>query len=450
MKSKLSIFNFQYSNIPKLEIGDWQLEIFPIVWRLAILTLPLQTRWFSEASLANWPWEQGRLSFYVSWFFILATILLARKIKLSKNLPQEKFWKFFIPLILLFLSTLIGARFEADALRAVLQWWLQVSLLALFVYSLVHSGVSKKQVAMWFVISLLPHAALGLRQFVSQQVIGSAWLGIAAQNPQNLGVSVIEAGGLRILRSYGNFPHPNIFGGWLAVGYLVTLWLAGSAKKPLGTITWSIISAVFAAACIFSFSRTAWLAVVIGATIFLFLSIRQKISQGRKFDNLKGVFLALLLSFITIGAIVIPERNLFFSRFNGNARLEAKSMQERATSLQMGLAIFRRNLFFGTGPNAELYDLAKLLPQKISDAPLESPHNVFLLALINFGIIGFLSLVWIFWLCRRFVIRHSSFVIPLVVLALFDHYLWSYWSGQTLSAIGFLLVFLDDEPNGEA
>ncbi|MBU0540091.1 hypothetical protein KKC31_00300, partial [Patescibacteria group bacterium] len=96
------------------------------------------------------------------------------------------------------------------------------------------------------------------------------------------------------------------------------------------------------------------------------------------------------------------------------------------------------------------YDLAKLLPQKISDAPLESPHNVFLLALINFGIIGFLSSVWIFCLCRRFVIRHSSFVIPLVVLALFDHYLWSYWSGQTLSAIGFLLVFLDDEPNGEA
>src|SRR5690349_8627644 len=47
-------------------------------WRLALLALPWQTRWFSEGPmLGGLPWEQGRWAFYLSWIPLGLTVLMA-------------------------------------------------------------------------------------------------------------------------------------------------------------------------------------------------------------------------------------------------------------------------------------------------------------------------------------------------------------------------------------
>lgn len=54
----------------RVDVPRW----FAIAWRVTILALPWQTRWFLDAQLAGWPWEQGRVSFYLSWIPLLLTI----------------------------------------------------------------------------------------------------------------------------------------------------------------------------------------------------------------------------------------------------------------------------------------------------------------------------------------------------------------------------------------
>jgi hypothetical protein len=47
-------------------------------WRLAILALPWQTRWFAEGpALGGLPWEQGRWAFYLSYIPLGITVLMA-------------------------------------------------------------------------------------------------------------------------------------------------------------------------------------------------------------------------------------------------------------------------------------------------------------------------------------------------------------------------------------
>ena len=59
--------------------------MFELLWRLSILTLPFQTRWFHDASLAGWPWEQGRWSVYVSWGLMLGTVAVGMILPLTKG-----------------------------------------------------------------------------------------------------------------------------------------------------------------------------------------------------------------------------------------------------------------------------------------------------------------------------------------------------------------------------
>ncbi len=56
-------------------------------------------------------------------------------------------------------------------------------------------------------------------------MLANKYFGLAQQNPGNLGVSVLEIDGYRILRSYGSLPHPNILGGFLFVSIIVGIYL---------------------------------------------------------------------------------------------------------------------------------------------------------------------------------------------------------------------------------
>ncbi len=173
--------------IPPIAIGGMTNALtkifFSIAWRLAVLVLPWQTRWFSDASLAGWPWEQGRLSFYASWFIIITATILGFKTS-SQNSSQLAPTKVVRPnhfcwfiFLMLFAGSLFFSGGASGAFRAIGQWWAQIFLLGLFVVALRRAAVSHRKITTWFVISLLPHIALGVWQYATQKVVGSSWLG---------------------------------------------------------------------------------------------------------------------------------------------------------------------------------------------------------------------------------------------------------------------------------
>ena len=69
--------------------------------------------------------------------------------------------------------------------------------------------------ALW--LSGLAQGLLAIWQFLSQGVLASKWLGLAAHLASDQGSFVVEFGGERWLRAYGSFGSPNSLGIYLAV-----------------------------------------------------------------------------------------------------------------------------------------------------------------------------------------------------------------------------------------
>lgn len=367
------------------------------------------------------------MAIYASWIPLFLTVLLA---EIGKAKPKKG------PFFFAGAGFLVFASLFTLSPQATVQWWGQILILILFVRALVQLRVPVRVFVAWMVFSLLPHALLGLEQYAAQMVQGSKWLGIAAQDPMTPGVSVIETGGVRLLRAYGGFPHPNIFGGWLAVMLPFTIWLAQEDRKK--ALLWTGIGAFFSATLVLTYSRSAWLAALIGVTMAMFFLPRpSKENLKKNFGWLAAV--AILFSSFFVG---FHEFGSIASRFQTASRLEAKSMEERSGSFSAGWNIFLHHPFLGAGPNASLF------------APESGPvptHMVPLLALSEVGLVGSAGLILLFWHFRkRFHPHRVLFATAAVLIALmfFDHYLWSLWSGQTLAACVIAAVLLDktEEP----
>jgi len=447
-------------------------KAYEIVWRLAILTLPWQTRWFVDAQLVGWPWEQGRISIYVSWLPLIATIILGifqPKRALPFSFRRNLFWL----IAALGACTIIAAPSPATA---AIQWWIQVILLAAFFVTLFRTKVEPTKVAFWFVLSLIPHALLAIWQFATQTVIGSSWLGMSSQNPADLGVSVVQTSVGRFLRAYGGFPHPNILAGWMATGLLATLWLNITPLKLRGGkgVIW-LIEGLFTLGLFYSFSRSAWLAAAVGLALSVILNVGEgsakltdsspalRVNSGEGYAKLMNLgesakptnskrWLSLAIPIVLFLTLTIVQRDLVLTRADvQNSRLEQISVTSRIQSLKDGAEVFRSRLLFGTGPNSELPVLASLKKITSSPAPLEPPHMVWLLILANFGIAGSLFIFGFgLYLLRSILNKWRSLdthnrilLVTLVscqlILGSLDHYLWSLWSGQALSA---LVVFV--------
>lgn len=418
-------------------------KLFDISWRAAILILPWQTRWFSDVTLGGWPWEQGRWSAYVSWSLVVLTIMSASEFDLNrlKGQIRSRWGMLGAFLLLCSIAALILNGDAALRIRAISQWWFQILLLLIFVRALWRRRVPVNTLAAWFVFSLIPHIALGWWQYASQAVLPMKWLGIAGQSPWDLGVSVVQSGSLRVLRAYGGFPHPNVLGGWLAVGFLLSVRLATSSASKKRAAFWILLSALCSAALVISFARSAWMAAILGV-IPLFIW-KQPLRPARSFSMRYGVA-AIVFSALCTGAVMFAQRQIVLTRFQTTERLEQKSIDARTQSLSDGWELFRAHPVIGSGPNAELIDLSALKTREQENTrtaePLEPPHNAYLLALVDLGVVGFLILAYIAMLLYRKHPRLTPILLAVSILALLDHYLWSLWAGQTLFALVALII----------
>ncbi|MCR4256087.1 MAG: hypothetical protein NUW08_00075, partial [Candidatus Uhrbacteria bacterium] len=268
-------------------IRDWS-------WRVALILLPWQVRWLQEGPMVGGlPWEQGRLSIYLSWMPIVLVIFFACH-QFKENLEDKPLsisdWSVVVGMLLLGLPAFVSIYPQASW-----QWLTQVMLLAFFAWSLRQLHVDRRELLKWSVAAIVPHALLGLWQYATQSVIGSTWLGMASQNPADLGVSVIGVEGRRVLRAYGGFPHPNILGGWLAFGLMGVTFLAARVIERARRIALAAAGALFAVALVLTFSRSAWIAAAIGILAALGFAWR----KSRTRDERRRALLIPLVILVT-------------------------------------------------------------------------------------------------------------------------------------------------------
>lgn len=455
---------------------------YAILWRVSIFFLPWQARWiFSKGEISGFPWEQGTSTLYISWFILFLTVvtgILAYRDRWKEWLlafpgvlhQTAHAWFSFLPIrfrvvpfFLVPLFLLIPSIFTASV-TATAFWWGQEILLALFIATIVLARVPFMSLAKWFVIMLLPQACLAIFQYLDQDVFASSILGIAEQHPWIRGTSVVEHGLYRVLRAYGGFPHPNILGGWLAVGITLLPFLFVRAKTAVGRIGLNLGAAFFMTALVFSYGRGAWIAAFVG---FVFAWLVEYFNgKSDAIDRLRLITLAIILG-LSFGLAAGTQWDHVVTRLHPSEyQLERFSLETRSNALQDGRDALGLRQINGWGPGANLIGINEVKSQdsaRMLIAP-EPPHVAPFVALLDFGFLGVIALLpFLYVFFRRSFFSSNlrfrrwekkiSFIDPLflvlLVLSATDHYLWTLWAGQSLFWVIVALVVMKKDGESE-
>lgn len=301
------------------------------------------------------------------------------------------------------------------------------------------SYFSKLTIVYAFLAGVFFQAVLALYQFLTQTTFSNKYLGLAVHNPEQAGTAVIEAASGRWLRAYGGLDHPNILGGVLVIALIIAAYLLAKKKllNDFKAVAESILLFIFyffaLFALFFSFSRTAWLAFILGLLTLLitFLIQRDRWALGR----LIAVF---LFSALLLAIAATPYWELVQTRIKADTRLEQKSLSERTEYVDQVKTVIAKNWVFGSGIGNYTVVLEKQDSSAKSAWEYQPVHNLFLLLWAEGGIFALifflLFLVYLIKKDRRDDFSPALFVV-LIVLMIFDHWLLSL-------PFGLLFLFL--------
>ncbi len=403
------------------------------IYLLAFL-VPLQARWIIRpGELAGGYSEYSAISLYG--IDILIVFLLVCFFVFQLKARNFSFFGKKIPTILIILAGIDLAFFvsifmAADKILALYRYLFFLMCIGVF-WLLVEGNYKRIKLIWFFLAGLVVQAGLGVWQFLTQSSFSNKWLGIAAHDPSLLGTSVVEAFDQgRWLRSYGALDHPNILGAFLAVGVILIIFLFIYARKKdyLQKLFLLAICPFLVVALFFTFSRAAWLGLILGILVTFILIYKKEYRQQFR----KGV-LMLLVIISTFSIMFFTYDDLVKVRFSNETRLENISYNQRIDSLTQGTRVIKDNWFLGVGAGNYTIELSSIIPGKNS-WDYQPIHNTFLLIWSEIGVFGlaFFIFLFIYLFNQGLKFGNASMPVVLIVIILmmtFDHWWWSLHSG---------------------
>lgn len=301
--------------------------------------------------------------------------------------------------------------------------------------------VSTKHLLFAFVASLIAPLILGIIQVFGGTSPAYSWLGLAFRDASQLGDAVFTIDGSRTLRAYGSFPHPNVFGGFLGVGVFAWWGAMASVRRELEkrkhTIITSVGTIVLVAGMLLSGSRSAFLGLFVGLALIFVTKSLPSMKIARPVVAILGIFAvfgSLLASFYLTDLA---------SSIRGGGVHEERSLTERVALYEDFVPFMAAtNPVVGRGFGSYVLSLSDTDPGK-NVFEYQPVHNVFLLILAELGFLGLAAMLcWgasVAWMnVLRFPHRDALYAFGMgnvvLMIAFFDHYLWSSWSGLALIA----------------
>ncbi|MFH1668253.1 MAG: O-antigen ligase family protein [Candidatus Komeilibacteria bacterium] len=429
------------------------IKIVQYLFYLLIFVLPWQTRLIYQTGELNGGfWEYGTKALYgteilVVVIFILIISQIIISIKGQKIVWQIRPLDCFILGLIVFV--LLSTFWSIDCSQTLYYFSLLIEGLALF-YLASRLGFKFKLLSYSFVFSGLIQSILAIQQFLTQMIYGNKWLGMASQNATDLGVSTVEGAG-RFMRAYGSLPHPNMLGGWLTICIIFLIGLLFQYQKRFYHAPWKVSKALIGQAIflfsslaimtyglVLSFSRSAWIGLIV-AIIFIWIILVKR----RQKDLLRFYLRLNLIILLVVVLFSMVYGQLLVNRVSVESRLEVQSIDERVQGYGQAWDIFKSHAFLGVGLGnytGALYNVDSTRPAW----EYQPVHNIDLLTMSELGIVGESILIGIF-LCILLIIFKNwyaevgenklilvSAALGVVVIAGFDHYLWSLYFGILL------------------
>jgi hypothetical protein len=270
--------------------------------------------------------------------------------------------------------------------------------------------------------NVLIQGTLGAVQFKRGSGLGIDFLGESEIVGGMMGSSFVELSGQIFLRAYGTFPHPNVLGGFLLLGIFLGTYIYQRRR-----LTGSLLVGVSFLAMVFTFSRIhIFLSVLV---ILVFLS-KQILFKKKS-----------LLS-ISFSPLLLLER--FQNLFNSGDR----SWSERQDLIRASFRVIKEDWLTGIGGGNFVKGMEGFVPRTSRGILLTQPvHNIFLLYLSEYGILGFLLIFYVLFYTiiknfKKISLYGLLIILVIMVIGLFDHYLFSLPQGMViLTSFLFLLIY---------
>lgn len=267
----------------------------------------------------------------------------------------------------------------------------------------------------------------GLLYFWGERTLFASGVGIATfQGPQG-----------QILRPYATFPHPNVLAFFLLFSIVFIFHRFIYTKQFMVKLLLLIAISISLIALFLTFSRI----IILCFVLFLFITVWKLFAS-------KKIIRGLLAGLLVVGTIIYFQ--IFSMRF-----LESdfifRDFGYRKELVDIAWSIFRTYPLFGIGIKNFFYH-EFLYQKEISPVLLQPVHNIYLLALVETGIAGFI--IFILFLAKSFSrllkrmqntknreIKHFYLSVLYLFLAVifvgfFDHFLLTLQQGQ------LMLVFI--------
>ncbi len=403
--------------------------------------LPIQTVFLvREPFISGEKWQYGVIGIYATDILLSAALIVffASRICSSPEFSWRKFpgrERFPEKMLLIFLGWAGLSVFWASDTILAAYFFLKL-LLACGVFFLARS-LDEKEAGRGIMIlaaAALLQAGLAGWQFLSQTSFASTLLGMSAHESWVAGTSVLKNESGRWLRGYGTLPHPNILGGFIGAMLALTL---GSRyfRLTAGTL---LLAAILFSGLVFTFSRSAWLGVVM-ALFFLFLSLRRR-KEGKKERELGVIFAFLLV--VGMGLfLLVPET--IAPRFESEALSRERSISDRIASFVDAKSLVASHPVFGVGIGGFTASVIQGGDPARPIWSIQPAHNVFLLVFAELGIIGLGFFVFFLLLLLKDLIRTrkeaGKNMAAFAVIALFPSMLLDHW--LLTSHFGLFLLF---------
>jgi len=451
-----------------MQASRWTIEnLLKVLLRVFLFVLPWRTIWvYKEQFLNDVKWEYGTLGFFGSELLLWLCVLLfmvwyIKKLKVRSEKLEVKTSKDRVFLFFCLLSTfyfLLSTLWALDK-EVALQHSLHIMEAFLLFVTLFVGPLSFRQITTWFVAGSILPSILGVWQFLAQSTFASTLLGLAYHPGFESGTSIVSGEIGRWLRAYGSFSHPNVFGGYLviAISMLLLLTTKLEVKSMKYKVFFLTVYSLQFTALFFTFSRSAWLAFTC-LLVYLFISLlKNKLPITNYLSTSAGKQLLITILLLTLLSIIFFP--LIKTRFSHSSVNEIRSTTERISGYSESLQIFKQNPWLGVG--AGNYTLAT--HQLDPDRPgweYQPVHNVFALFIVEFGIIGAILILLLILSLISYLLSQKKnkeneintnilsylFIIPYLLLLLFDHYLFSSYIGLVLTVVYFAAVLSPFHP----
>lgn len=367
------------------------------------------------------------------------------KKNINKFNPIIKQFKDYYLLIISFLFLLLVSIFsrESNAAFYGLLKILEFSFLGFYIAHHLKSYDIKKIINILGLSAFL-FSTLAIIQFVKQSSIGGIlyFLGERTFSPSTIGIADMDINGTLILRPYSTFSHPNVLAFFLLFVNSLILFQINNVKSLVQKVFNVFVLTISSIALFLTFSRI----VIFLYLILLIYSFLKEIKKSKKY--VLALFFIFLLLFVYL--------NSYYYRFF-NTQLITKDLIARGDLLNISYDIFKQHPIFGVGIN-NFFFYESFYQKSITPVLLQPVHNIFILVLVEAGIIGLV--LFCFLLYKAYISLLSSLnsskkpeikniygailfiFISMIINSFFDHFFLTVQQGQLMFSLilGFCFI----------